>query len=55
MTTSLFQIAEIDLNLLQDLGLAQAHRAVKYEGSLAQVYPLLLTPVHVVVLDNYRE
>lgn len=36
-----------------DLGLAQAHRAVKYQGSLTQVYPPSKIPLHVVLLDNY--
>lgn len=40
---------------MQDLGLAQVHRAVKYQGDLTQVYPPSLAPVHVVLLDNYRK
>jgi hypothetical protein len=39
---------------MQDLGLAQIHRAVKYEGTLTQVYPMSTAPVYTVLLDNYR-
>ncbi|CUA75969.1 Rho1 guanine nucleotide exchange factor 2 [Schizosaccharomyces pombe 972h-] [Rhizoctonia solani] len=36
-----------------DLGLAYAHRAVKFEGRLTQVYPSANFTLYVVLLDNY--
>ncbi|KAF8689071.1 Allantoinase, partial [Rhizoctonia solani] len=36
-----------------DLGLAHAHRVVKFEGRLTQVYPPSNSTLYVVLLDNY--
>ncbi|KDN50637.1 hypothetical protein RSAG8_01135, partial [Rhizoctonia solani AG-8 WAC10335] len=36
-----------------DLGLAHAHRAVKFEGRLTQVYPSSNFTLYAVLLDNY--
>ncbi|CAE7224839.1 unnamed protein product [Rhizoctonia solani] len=37
-----------------DLGLAHAHRAVKFEGRLTQVYPSSNFTLYIVLLDNYH-
>ncbi|CAE6442785.1 unnamed protein product [Rhizoctonia solani] len=36
-----------------DLGLAHAHRVVKFEGRLTQVYPPSNSTLYIVLLDNY--
>ncbi|KAG8741396.1 hypothetical protein FRC10_002916 [Ceratobasidium sp. 414] len=52
VSLAVFVVAKLDESA-QDLGLAQEYRAVKYEGSLAQVEPISTVPVYTVLLDNY--